>query len=206
MNVGILLFDDVQVTDFTGPLDVFLVASRVGQEPGAEPRHNVFTLAVSAQVSCAGGLVVNIDHGLDGHPPIDLLVVPGGTGTRREENNTALIDWIRTTAEATEITASVCTGARLMAKTGLWDGLEVTTHWNSIEFLRDTYPALNVMEGVRYVDAGKFVSSAGITAGIDMALHLVERLHGLEHANLTARLLEYDYWEGYSRAPASAAP
>jgi transcriptional regulator GlxA family with amidase domain len=199
MNVGILLFDDVQVTDFTGPFDVFLVASRVGQD--SEPRFDIFTLAAAPEVRCAGGLVVKVDHSLNEHPLIDLLVVPGGNATRREENNADLIDWIKTTAEATEITASVCTGARLMAKTGLWDGLEVTTHWNSIEYLRDTFPTLVVVEGVRYVDAGKFVSSAGITAGFDLALHLVERLHGLEHANLTARLLEYDYWEGYSRVP-----
>jgi transcriptional regulator GlxA family with amidase domain len=204
MNVGILLFDDVQVTDFTGPFDVFLVASRVGQD--AEPRFNIFTLAAATEVRCAGGLVVKVDHGLNEHPPIDLLVVPGGNGTRREENNADLIDWIKTTAEATEITASVCTGARLMAKTGLWNGLEVTTHWNSIEYLRDTFPTLIVVEGVRYVDAGKFVSSAGITAGFDLALHLVERLHGIEHANLTARLLEYDYWEGYSRSSTPVAP
>jgi transcriptional regulator GlxA family with amidase domain len=206
MNVGILLFDDVQLTDFTGPLDVFLAASRVAQQPDAGPRFNIFTLASPSEVRCDGGLIVKIDNRLDDHPPIDLLVVPGGSGTRREENNPDLINWIRKAAEATMITASVCTGARLMAKTGLWDGLEVTTHWNSIEYLRNTFPALTVVEGVRYVDAGKFVSSAGITAGIDMALHLIERLRGMEHANLTARYLEYDYWEGYSRATEPASP
>ncbi len=198
MNVGILLFDDVQVTDFTGPFDVFSVA---GRGPGAtgEPPFSVFTISREPNVRCAGGLRVTTDYTLGEHPLIELLVVPGGNGTRREENNPELLEWIKRAAEASEIAATVCTGARLLAKTGLWDGLRVTTHWNSIAYVRETYPAIDVVEGVRYVDAGKYVSSAGITAGIDLALHLVERLHGFEVAQRTARILEYDYWEGFSR-------
>lgn len=201
MNVGILLFDEVQVTDFTGPFDVFTAARPVGSARDAAPLFNVFTLATTPEVRCAGGLVVKTDYRLDNHPPIELLVLPGGQGTRREENNPAMIDWVRRTAEAdaTQIAATVCTGARLMAKTGLWDGLRVTTHWNSIDYLREAYPAIDVAEGVRYVDSGKYVSSAGITAGIDLALHLVERLHGYDVAHQAARLLEYDYWEGFKR-------
>ena len=83
-----------------------------------------------------------------------------------------------------------------MAKTGLWDGIKATTHWASIDFMRQTFPAIEVIENVRYVDSGKYVSSAGVTAGFDMALHLVERLHGRDVAARAARLLEYDYWEG----------
>jgi transcriptional regulator GlxA family with amidase domain len=199
MNVGILLFDDVQVTDFTGPYDVFMVA---GRSPGSTepPLFDSFTLSSEAEVTCAGGLRVRTDYRLGDHPPIELLVVPGGSGTRREENNPHLIDWVKARAEGSQIAATVCTGARLMAKTGLWDGLRATTHWNSIEYLRTTFPAIEVVEGVRYVDAGKYVSSAGITAGIDLSLHLVERLHGYEVARRAARALEYDYWEGFNRA------
>jgi transcriptional regulator GlxA family with amidase domain len=91
-----------------------------------------------------------------------------------------------------------------MAKTGLWDGVRVTTHWNSIDYLRQQYPQIEVVDGVRYVDAGKFVSSAGVTEGIDMALHVLERLHGQVEAAQAARILQYDYWEGFRTAEAEA--
>jgi transcriptional regulator GlxA family with amidase domain len=188
VNVGILLFDDVQLTDFTGPYDVFIFA----RNAKGEPAFRVFTLAASPEVRCNGGIIVRPDFSLDDHPPIELLLVPGGRGVRSEENNPALIDWIRDTADTSTLAATVCTGARLMAKTGLWDGLQATTHWNSIEFLRSTFPAVDVLEEVRYVDAGKYLSSAGVTAGIDLALYIVERLHGAEEAARVARGLEYE--------------
>ena len=188
MNVGILLFDDVQLTDFTGPYDVFVFA----RDAQGEPAFRVFTLAASPEVRCNGGLIVRTDFGLDDHPPIELLLVPGGRGVRSEENNPALIDWIRDAANASTLAATVCTGARLMAKTGLWDGLQATTHWNSIEYLRSTFPTVEVLEEVRYVDAGKYLSSAGITAGIDLALYIVERLHGSDEAARVARGMEYE--------------
>ncbi len=201
MNVGILIFDGVQLTDFTGPYDVFNAArSGPAGEPGSEAFFTVFTLAPTREVRSSGGLAITADYSLDEHPPIELLLVPGGQGTRREENNPALVDWIRDASQTAMIAATVCTGARLMANTGLWDGLKATTHWASIEFLRNTFPAVEVIEGVRYVDSGKYVSSAGVTAGFDLALHLVERLHGREVAARAARLLEYDYWEGNKAA------
>lgn len=200
MRVGILLFDDVTVTDFTGPYDVFRAARPLGV-PASEPRplFALFTVAEHEVVQCNGGLRVLADYRLDDHPPIDLLLVPGGFGTRREVNNGRLIDWIGRVAQQAQLTTSVCTGALLLAKAGLLDGRPATTHWASIDLLRRIAPEVEVRSGVRYVDAGPVVSSAGVSAGIDMALHVVERLHGSAVAAQTARQLEYDFWEGSRR-------
>ncbi|MBI4507948.1 MAG: DJ-1/PfpI family protein [Chloroflexi bacterium] len=204
MRVGTLLFDDVTVTDFTGPYDVFRAARPLGV-PAAVPRplFAIFTVAEYDVVHCNGGLRVLADHRLDDHPPIDLLVVPGGFGTRREVDNARLIAWIGRVARQAQLATSVCTGALLMAKAGLLDGRPATTHWASVEWLRSAFPQVQVQTGVRYVDAGQIVSSAGVSAGIDMALHVVERLHGPAVAAQTARQLEYDYWESARRGSAA---
>jgi len=194
MNIGILIFDDVEVLDFCGPFEVFSVAAKVAQEAGSEPAFTVFTLAERADgqpIRCVGGLRVQPEYSLDNHPPIDLLVVPGGWGTRREVDNARLIDWIRAQAASAQLTTSVCTGAFLLGRAGLLEGRKVTTHWASIERLRASLPSATVLENIRYVDEGVIVTSAGISAGIDMALHLVARLQGDEVARQTARRMEY---------------
>jgi transcriptional regulator GlxA family with amidase domain len=194
MNIGILIFDDVEVLDFCGPFEVFSVAAKITQEAGQEPALTVFTLAERADgqpIRCVGGLLVQPHYSLDNHPPIDLLVVPGGWGTRREVENTRLIDWIRVQAAQAQLTASVCTGAFLLGRAGLLERRQVTTHWASIERLRASLPGAVVLENTRYVDEGAIVTSAGISAGIDMALHLVARLHGDDLARQTARRMEY---------------
>ncbi|HEY7355966.1 MAG TPA: DJ-1/PfpI family protein [Ktedonobacterales bacterium] len=193
MNIGILIFDDVEVLDFCGPFEVFSVAAKLVQEAGRNP-FNVFTLAERADgqpVRCVGGLLVQPHYSLDNHPPIDLLVVPGGGGTRREVDNARLIDWIRVQATRAQLTTSVCTGAFLLGRAGLLEGHSVTTHWASIERLRASLPSATVLENIRYADAGAIVTSAGISAGIDMALHLVARLQGDDLARQTARRMEY---------------
>jgi transcriptional regulator GlxA family with amidase domain len=194
MNIGILIFDDVEVLDFCGPFEVFSVAAKLVEEAGKAPPLTVFTLAERASgqaIRCVGGLRVLPEYGLDHHPPIDLLVVPGGWGTRREIDNTRLIDWIRTQAAHAQITTSVCTGAFLLGRAGLLEDHQATTHWASIERLRASLPNVTVLENVRYVDEGTLVTSAGISAGIDMALHLVARLYGDDLARQTARRMEY---------------
>jgi transcriptional regulator GlxA family with amidase domain len=194
MNIGILLFDDVEVLDFCGPFEVFSVAASLAKAADKEPALTVFTLAERADgqaVRCVGGLRVQPEYSLDNHPPIDLLVVPGGWGTRREVENTRLIDWVRAQAAQAQVTTSVCTGAFLLGKAGLLTGHNVTTHWGSIERLRASLPNVTVLENIRYVDEGNIVTSAGISAGIDMALHLVARLHGADLARQTARRMEY---------------
>jgi transcriptional regulator GlxA family with amidase domain len=194
MNIGILIFDDVEVLDFCGPFEVFSVAARLVEEDTGKAPFTVFTLAERADgqpVRCVGGLLVQPHYSLDNHPPLDLLIVPGGWGTRREVDNARLIDWIRAQAAQTQLTTSVCTGAFLLARAGLLEGHSVTTHWASIERLRASLPSATVLENTRYVDEGAIVTSAGISAGIDMALHLVGRLQGEEVARQTARNMEY---------------
>jgi transcriptional regulator GlxA family with amidase domain len=197
LSTGIVLFDGVELMDYAGPYDIFRVTRPAGLSPGnAPPVFNIFTVAEHEIVHLDGGQRVLGDYRLDDHPPIELLVVPGGPGVRQEAALTSLIPWLRRTADAASLVASIRTGARLMARTGLWDGVRVTTHQNSRDYLRQTYPKIEVVDGVGYVDSGKFLSSAGVTAGIDLALHLVERVHGREAAAQTARIMEYEYWQG----------
>ncbi len=192
-TVGILIFDDVEVLDFCGPFEVFSVARPAGEERDDARLFTVVTIAETARtVSCRGGLLVQPHHTIADHPPLDILVVPGGKGTRREIDNPAVLDWIAAQAATIELTTSVCTGSFLLAKNGLLDGKAATTHWASITWLRENFPGVAVRDDERYVDAGKIVTSAGVSAGIDMSLHVVGRLHGEETAAWTARHMEYD--------------
>ncbi len=203
-TVGILIFDDVEVLDFCGPFEVFSAARPAG-ENGAEHRlFRVLTLAEEQRIiSCRGGLLVQPHATLDDHPPLDILVVPGGQGTRRERHNTRLLDWIATTSGRAELTTSVCTGAFLLAERGLLDGRRATTHWASVTWMREHFPAVTLLDDARVVDEGRIVTSAGVSAGIDMSLHVVARLYGRETAARTARNMEYDWGQhaGVTVAP-----
>jgi transcriptional regulator GlxA family with amidase domain len=201
--VAILIFDDVEVLDFCGPFEVFSVAAHVALPteatpasasplPAQTPWFRVFTVAQrQGIVTAVGGLRVTPDYTLADAPPIDLLIVPGGWGTRREATNASLIAWIGETAAATQLTASVCTGAFLLAGAGLLGGRQATTHWASLDRLAAAYPDVVVQRDTRWVDEGSIVTSAGISAGIDMSLHLVARLGGHALAEATARQMEY---------------
>ena len=203
-NIGILLYDGVQVTDFTAPYDVFVLARAAGtpDPSAAPPLFRVFTVARQETVSCEGGLRVLSDHRLDHHPPVEVLVVPGGLGVFRVREDPTVMAWIRRTAEAATLATSVCLGSLLLGEVGAFESVPATTHWMFLDELRRVAPNADVRGGVRYADAGKLISSAGISAGIDMALHTLERLHGPDVALQTARTLEYDHWEG-SRAALS---
>lgn len=192
-TVAILIFEDVELLDFAGPFEVF---SSVGSLSESQERlMNVFAVAESAElVKCRNGLLVQPAYTLDNCPEFDILVVPGGRGTRSAIHRAELIDWIVQRSERIELTTSVCTGSFLLAKAGLLDGKATTTYWGSIERLRDAFPTVEVKENVRWVDAGDVVSSSGVSAGIDMALYVVQRLYGAETANITARDIEYEYW------------
>jgi transcriptional regulator GlxA family with amidase domain len=194
-TVGILIFDDVEVLDFCGPFEVFATTQtpgQDGQDDTARP-FNVITIAErAATVRCRGGLLVQPHHTIDDHPLLDILVVPGGWGTRREVHNDRLLDWIAAQDQQTMLTTSVCTGAFLLAARGLLDGRQATTHWASIERLRQTHPAIEVRDDRRWVDSDRIITSAGVSAGIDMALHVVARLLGVEVAQETARRMEYE--------------
>jgi transcriptional regulator GlxA family with amidase domain len=193
-NVGILIFPDVEILDFCGPFEVFASATLPAQTDGGPEMRlfEVFTIAERSElVACRGGLLVQPNHTLDEHPPLDLVVIPGGYGTRREQENPVILDWIARQRRTGALTTSVCTGAFLLGAAGLLDGLRATTHWTTIDGLRAHLPRTNVLADARVVDEGEIITSAGVSAGIDMALHVVRRLHGDEVARRTARDMEY---------------
>ena len=176
--VGILIFDDVEVLDFCGPFEVFSVASETSTHDGGPPLFQVVTIAERpGTVTCRGGLLVRPHHTIDDHPPLDILVVPGGAGVVQVRDNPSVLDWIADQVAGVELTTSVCTGATLLAARGLLDGRRATTHWGSITWLREHHPAIEVVEGTRYVDTGSVIIAAGVSAGIDTSLHIVARLH-----------------------------
>ena len=193
-TVGILIFDDVEVLDFCGPFEVFSVARPAGRHEDEARLFNVATIAEENRIiTCRGGLLVQPHYTIEDHPSLDILVVPGGQGTRRERHNQRLLDWIVQQDRHTELTTSVCTGAFLLAECGLLNEHRATTHWGSIEWMRKTYPAIEMLADARVVDEGHVITSAGISAGIDMSLHVVARLYGEDTARWTARRMEYDW-------------
>ncbi len=196
-TVGILIFDDVEVLDFCGPFEVFSVARPAGENDDDLSLFTVVTIAERPRVvSCRGGLLVQPHATIDDHPPLDILVVPGGQGTRRERLNARLLDWIAAQDSRTELTTSVCTGAFLLAERDILASRRATTHWASIDWMRGQYPTIDVLSGARVVDEGRVITSAGVSAGIDMSLHVVARLHDHETARWTARRMEYAWDAG----------
>jgi transcriptional regulator GlxA family with amidase domain len=190
-NMGILIFEDVEVLDFCGPFEVFSVAGRQ-IVPGA---FNVFTIGKTLDAVLArNGLSVNPRTMLAEAPSLDLLLVPGGIGTRPLLHDAELLKWIKDRAQSAELLLSVCTGALLLGKAGLLDGLSATTHHGALDLLRETAPRTTVLDEPRFIDNGRVITSAGIAAGIDMSLHVVAKLLGPETAQATARYLEYP-WE-----------
>jgi transcriptional regulator GlxA family with amidase domain len=195
MNVGILFFDDVEVLDFAGPFEVF---SRTRLQAGVESRRsnagapfNVYGVArVKGPIFATGGLVVVPTYGFSDCPPIDLLVVPGGWGTRKLLEDEELLTWIKKAASNAATVTSVCSGSLLLAKAGLLQGKAATTHWGALDTLASIDPTIRVERQQRVVDS-EIITSAGISAGIDMALHVVERILGADVANDTARYMEY---------------
>lgn len=193
-TVGILIFEGVEVLDFAGPFEVF---SRTRLVPGVESRRSeesapfhVFTAAKSrAPLSTTGGLKVMPHYGFADAPRIDILVVPGGFGTRPLLHDAETLDWIRRAAAAARKVTSVCTGSLLLAKAGLLTGRRATTHWAALDLLKSL--GTGVVEGdLRVVDDG-VISSAGVASGIDMAFYIVEQLFGPEVADETAHYIEY---------------
>jgi transcriptional regulator GlxA family with amidase domain len=189
-NVAILIFDDVEVLDFCGPFEVFSVAARIN---GADVLR-VYTVAEQVRpVLARGGLSVNPHYTLTECPQPHIVVVPGGYGARREQHNQPVLDWINAHAQRSELVLSVCTGALLLGRAGLLDGLHATTHHTAFDLLRDAAPNAIIEAGERFVDNGAIVLSAGISAGIDASLHVVARLLGAKHAQATARQMEYEW-------------
>ncbi len=188
MKIGIYIYDQAEVLDFSGPFEVFSTASRICTS--GEP-FKVFLVGETGDIVTArGGYRVYPSYGFHNHPEIDVLVVVGGVHTK-EMSKAQVIDWISKTGKKARLVASVCTGAFLLAKARILTTQNVTTHWGDISDLRSSYPDLTVLESKRWVDEGTIVTSAGISAGIDMSLHLVGRLHSSDLAEKTAIRMEF---------------
>jgi transcriptional regulator GlxA family with amidase domain len=200
-RVGILLFEEIEVLDFCGPFEVFSVTrldeAKRREEPS--PFEVVLIAEARAPVATAGGMKVLPDHALDDCPALEILVVPGGWGTRKEMHNARLLAWIAERAARAATLASVCTGALLLGKAGLLEGKRATTHWRSLEWMQELFPKTRVERGLHFVADGALFTSAGISAGIDMALKVVERYCGEAVARATARHMEYPYPESDAR-------
>ena len=199
-SVGILIFHDVEVLDFAGPFEVF---SRTRLLPGVESRRSdesapfsVFTVARSAEpVVATGGLRVEPHHAFDTAPAIDILVVPGGFGTRPLLEDDRVLGWIGTAARRASLTTSVCTGALLLAKAGLLRDRRATTHWGALDALAALDPTIRVDRTARVVD-DRVITSAGVSAGMDMAFHVVSKVCGDAVADETARYVDYPWVRG----------
>lgn len=190
MNIAIYIYDDAEVLDFSGPFEVFSTAGRLADEAHV---FNVFLVAETHKpIQARGNFSVNPHYDLNSHPEIDVLIVPGGVHTD-EVSKPDVIRWVAQTSASATLVASVCTGAFILAEAGLLDGLKVTTHWEDIDDLQKSHPSLLVTGDQRWVDEGKFITSAGISAGIDMSLHLVSRLAGHALAEKTARQMAYTW-------------
>jgi transcriptional regulator GlxA family with amidase domain len=194
-SVAIYVFPDVEVLDFAGPYEVFTTASRVFKRlnPASDDLFRVLTVSKNQDaVRARAGLTVLPDRSFLNCTPTDVLIIPGGV-VDKEVGDAHVIEWVRNQAARAMITASVCTGAFILAKAGLLEGRSATTHWEDIADLQAHFGNVHVREGARWIDEGSIVTSAGIAAGIDMSLHLVSRIAGKELAVATARQMEVPY-------------
>jgi transcriptional regulator GlxA family with amidase domain len=200
-RVGIVLFENVEVLDFCGPFEVFSV-TRLNEERRREDP-SPFEVRLIAEhagpVTTTGNMAVIPHHTFGNCPPLHILVVPGGWGTRKELSNPVMLDWLRARAAEVETLTSVCTGSMLLGFAGLLRGLRATTHWRSLSWMRDSFPEVTVEFNKHVVEDGRVVTSAGISAGIDMALKVVARYLGEDIARATARHMEYPYPDSNER-------
>ena len=186
----------MDVLDVAGPFEVFST-TRLNEEHRRQESSPFKVILVSekpGQVLAVGGLRLTPDATFNNCPDLDLLMVPGGLGTRKEVNNDTLLKWIAARVVSnTKLTASVCTGSSLLGKAGLLDGREATTHWRAFDFLRETAPNAKIRRDVRFTMVEPIFTSAGVSAGIDLSLRIVSHFFGEEIAKATARHMEYPY-------------
>ena len=200
-RVGIVLVEDVEVLDFCGPFEVFSVTRLNDEKRREEPSpFEVLLVAESpGAVTTTGGMKVLPHYTFANCPHVDIVVVPGGWGFRKELKNAVMLDWLRARAAEVEMLTAVCTGSMLLGSTGLLDGLHATTHWRWLDGMRDSFPAVTVEYGKHFVKDGHVFTSAGISAGIDMSLKVVAHYFGEDTARATARHMEYPYPENDAR-------
>jgi transcriptional regulator GlxA family with amidase domain len=188
-RIAVALFEGAEELDFAGPWEVLAAWAQQFPDDGVE----IFTVArENGAVTAAKGLRVLPDHTWDTAPDFDVLVYPGGMGTRRELKDDRVLDWLRGLRGRGTLMTSVCTGALVYAAAGLLEGRPATTYWSQLDYLGELDPTIDVRRDDRFVDSGEVVTAAGVSAGIDMALHLVARLHSKERAREVRRYIQYD--------------
>jgi transcriptional regulator GlxA family with amidase domain len=200
-RVAIFIFNEVEVLDFAGPFEVFSIA---GLRTMAVPPFEVFTVAQFETIQARNHLTIKPTYTLTNSPKPDILIIPGGGGlnadgtpfgSRREMNNPIVLNWVKEKAASAKLVLSVCTGSLILAKAGLLNGLAATTHYKAIQGLKEISDQITVKENIRFVDNGTVITSAGISAGIDMSLYTIGKLLGKEAADETAKYMQYDYWK-----------
>lgn len=189
MNVGILIFNEVEILDFAGPFEVFSIT----ENQNFQKIFNVFTIAENkTSIFARNGLEIIPKYSIENHIDIDILIIPGGYGAENTEyKNKKIINWIIDKNKNTTFTCSVCTGAIILAETKLLNNKKATTHWMDLDRLRNDYPLIEVLNE-KFVESGKIITSGGISAGINMSLYIIKKLFGKEIAILTAKRMEYD--------------
>ena len=191
-QVGIFLFNEVELLDFAGPYEVFSVTSELNHYE----LFNVFTLSENGEaVKTVNGLTVVPNYSFTKHPTVDILIIPGGVGTKTELSKPDTLAWVQANCQSAGITMSVCSGARILAALGLLNHREATTHHEVMEHVKELAPAVILNTEKRFVDNGTIMTSGGISAGIDLSLYIVEKLYGQEIANKTIRYMEYGNWK-----------
>jgi transcriptional regulator GlxA family with amidase domain len=199
-NLAIFIFDDVEVLDFAGPFEIFSVC----QAKAEKPPFRVFTVAEKDRIIARNGLIVAPHFLLTEAPSIDILLLPGGGGfrkdgtpygSRKEMDNPELLQWVKDVNTRAELMLSVCTGSLILGKAGLLDGLEVTTHRNAVETMKEAAPHSKLSPEKRWVDNGRIILSAGVSAGMDMSLYVISKLLGKPVADETAYYIQYDHWQ-----------
>ena len=187
-NLAIFIFPDVEVLDFAGPFEVFSVTNELNRDELL----NVYTVGETRDpIRAKNGLRVIPDVDINASIPPDYLVIPGGFGTRALLENQTVLDWISRTAKTCDNILSVCSGSLVLARAGLLDGLEATTHHEIFDMLESLAPEATIVRDRRFTDNGKILTSAGVAAGIDMCLYMVGRLFGQTQASATAAYIEY---------------
>ncbi|MFO0948338.1 MAG: DJ-1/PfpI family protein [Planctomycetota bacterium] len=192
-TLGIVLYDRFELLDVAGPAEIF---GNVG------PRLKLVMIAEKVgPVRSNQGVAIHADHSFNDAPPLDLILVPGGFGTLKAIRDKALLDWLRTRGEDAELVMSVCSGSGILAKAGMLDGKRATTNKQSYRFITPWGPEVEWVKEARWVDDGEIVTSSGVSAGMDMALHVVKRLYGEELAQRIADLTEYEWHRDANRDP-----
>jgi transcriptional regulator GlxA family with amidase domain len=188
-NVGILIFDNVEVLDFSGPFEVFNVANEIN----TERLFKVFNIAETEDIIMAKfDYKVKPDYSINDHPEIDILVIPGGEGRKIQMNNPVITGWVKKEFDSIELLLTVCTGVFIAGKSGVLNVKQATTHHASFNEFEKTFPHIELVKNVKYVDSGKIITAGGISAGINASLYIIDKLIGNDHGKKTAEHMEYD--------------